>query len=64
MCRWDIPASRCRIGDLEAKFCRLAAGRLNRPRIDRLIEFVWTLDRVRDIGTLMPVLRVKDRGSG
>ncbi len=49
--------------NLEAKFCRLAAGRLNRPRIDRLIEFVWTLDRVRDIGTLMPVLRVKDRGS-
>jgi 2-methylcitrate dehydratase len=44
--------------DLETKFRRLAAGRLNRPRIDRLIEFVWNLDRVKDIGTLMPLLRV------
>lgn len=48
--------------DLEAKFRRLAAGRLNRSRIDRLIEFVWSLDRVRDIGTLMPLLNVKGRG--
>lgn len=48
--------------DLEAKFCRLAAGRLNRLRIDRLIEFMWNLDRVRDIGALMPLLRVKGRG--
>ncbi|OQW32931.1 MAG: hypothetical protein A4E19_06160 [Nitrospira sp. SG-bin1] len=45
--------------DLEAKFRRLAAGRLSRSRIDRLIEFIWTLDRVGDIGTLMPLLRVK-----
>ena len=44
--------------DLEAKLCRLAAGRLNRRRIDRLIEFVWKLDQVKDIGTLMPLLRV------
>jgi 2-methylcitrate dehydratase len=44
--------------DLEAKFRRLAAGRLNRPRIDRLIEFIWNLDGVRDIGTLMPLLRI------
>ena len=44
--------------DLEAKFRRLAAGRLNRSRIDRLIEFLWNLDRVKDIGTLMPLLRI------
>jgi 2-methylcitrate dehydratase len=44
--------------DLEAKVRRLAAGRLSRPRIDRLIEFIWTLDRVRDIRTLMPLLRI------
>ncbi len=44
--------------DLEAKFRRLVAGRLNRPRIDRLIEFVWDLDRIKDIGTLMPLLRI------
>jgi 2-methylcitrate dehydratase len=48
--------------DLEAKFRRLAAGRLNRPRIDRLIDFMWNLDRVEDIGTLTPLLKVKGRG--
>lgn len=48
--------------DLEAKFRRLAAGRLNRPRIDRLIESVWNLDRVRDIGRLMPMLNVRGGG--
>lgn len=45
--------------DLEAKFRRLADGRLNRSRIDRLVEFVWNLDRVGDISTLMPMLNVK-----
>ncbi|UVT15067.1 MAG: MmgE/PrpD family protein [Nitrospira sp.] len=44
--------------DLEVKLRRLAAGRLSGPRIDRLIEFVWQLDRVRDIGALMPLLRI------
>lgn len=44
--------------DLEAKFRQLAAGRFHRPRVDRLIEFVWKLDRVKDIGTLMPLLRI------
>lgn len=44
--------------DLETKVRRLAAGRLSRPRIDRLIEFVWNLDRVSDVGTLMPLLRI------
>jgi len=44
--------------DLEAKVRRVAAGRLNRLHIDRLIEFVWKLDQVKDIGTLMPLLRV------
>jgi 2-methylcitrate dehydratase len=44
--------------DLEAKFRRLAAGRLSRFRIDQLIDFVWKLDRAKDIGTLMPLLRI------
>lgn len=47
--------------DLEAKFRRLAAGRLDPARVDRLIRFVWTLDRVRDVGALMPLLKVRDR---
>ena len=41
--------------DLEAKFRQLAAGRFHRPRVDRLIEFVWKLDRVKDIGTLLRI---------
>jgi 2-methylcitrate dehydratase len=45
--------------DLEGKVRRLAAGRLSRPRIDRLVDFVWAFDRARDVGTLMPLLRVK-----
>ncbi len=44
--------------ELEAKFSRLTLGRLHRSRVDRLIEFVWTLDRIKDIGTLMPLLRI------
>lgn len=44
--------------NLETKFRRLAAGRLDHRRIDRVIEFMWTLDRVKDIGTLMPLLRI------
>jgi 2-methylcitrate dehydratase len=44
--------------DLEAKFRRLTAGRLSRPRINRLIEFVWNLDRVQNIGALMPLLKI------
>jgi 2-methylcitrate dehydratase len=47
--------------ELEAKVRHLAAGRLDRARIDRLIRFVWRLDEVRDIGVLMPLLRVGDR---
>jgi 2-methylcitrate dehydratase len=50
--------------ELEAKVRRLAAGRLDRARIDRLIRFVWRLDEARDIGALMPLLRIKGRGSG
>jgi 2-methylcitrate dehydratase len=48
--------------EIEKKFRRLASGRLGRARIDRLIEFVWALDRVRDIGALMPLLRMSARG--
>lgn len=44
--------------DLEAKLRRLASRRLDRARVDRLLRFVWELDRVEDIGALMPLLRV------
>jgi 2-methylcitrate dehydratase len=61
----DVPSGHPRNplsdGDMEAKFRRLASGRLDRAHIDRLIRFVWTLDQVEDIGALMPLLRVRDR---
>ena len=45
-------------GEVEAKFRRLAAGKLSPARADRLIEFVWRLDTVEDIATMMPLLKV------
>jgi 2-methylcitrate dehydratase len=44
--------------DLEAKLRRLTVGWLHRRRVNRLIEFVWDLDRAKDIGTLMPLLKI------
>jgi 2-methylcitrate dehydratase len=44
--------------EVEEKFRDLARGRLDRKAAGRVIEFVWTLDRVKDIGALMPLLRV------
>lgn len=57
------PKNRMSDQEVEDKFRRLAWGRLDRARIDRLIQFVWTLDRVKNIGALMPLLRMKGRGS-
>ena len=45
-------------GDLEAKFRGLIARRLSRSRIDRLVECIWKLDQVKDIGTLMTLLTI------
>jgi 2-methylcitrate dehydratase len=44
--------------EVEEKFRSLASGVLDRKRAGHLIEFVWQLDQVKDIGTLMPLLRV------
>lgn len=49
--------------ELESKFRRLASGRLERVGIDRLIGSVWRLDQFKDIGTLMPLMGVKNRES-
>lgn len=43
---------------IEEKFRRLASRRLGGTRLNRLIEFVWNLEQVKDIGTLMPLLKV------
>lgn len=43
---------------VEDKFRGLASKRLSATRLTRLITFVWNLEDVKDIGTLMPLLKV------
>jgi 2-methylcitrate dehydratase len=50
--------------EVEEKFRRLAAGQLDRARARQVIDLVWQLDRVKDISTLMPLLKLKGRDSG
>jgi 2-methylcitrate dehydratase len=47
---------------VEEKFLRLATGQLGRALAKQVIELVWQLDRIKDIGTLMPLLAVKRKG--
>jgi 2-methylcitrate dehydratase len=44
--------------EVEAKFRSLVRRRLGRARTERLIQSVWQLDRLNDIGTLMPLMKV------
>lgn len=44
--------------EVEDKFRRLASRRLSGTRLARLIEAVWNLEQVEDIGTVMPLLKV------
>ncbi len=46
---------------VEDKFLTLAAKQLGRARARRVIELVWRLDRVKDIGVLMPLLKIVRR---
>jgi 2-methylcitrate dehydratase len=42
--------------DVESKFRRLAVGKLKRERIKTLLDLIWKLDEIKDIGVLMPLL--------
>ena len=44
--------------EVEAKFRSLVGRRLGRAKTERLIQRVWQLDRLTDIGALMPLMRV------
>jgi 2-methylcitrate dehydratase len=44
--------------EVEEKFRDLAREKLDRKVAGRLIEFVWNLERSKDVGALMPLLRV------
>ncbi len=48
--------------EVEEKFRELAGGKLNRARAGKVIDLVWNLDRVKDIGVLMPPLKVTAKG--
>ena len=48
--------------EVEEKFRTLAAGKLDRARAGKVIDLVWKLDRLKDIGSLMPLLKVTRRG--
>jgi 2-methylcitrate dehydratase len=45
--------------EVEGKFRSLVGRRLGRARTERLIQRVWQLDRLNDLGTLMPLMRVR-----
>jgi 2-methylcitrate dehydratase len=47
--------------DVEEKFRMLARGKLDRAQIAQLIDVVWRLETVRDIGTIMPLLAHRGR---
>ncbi|MBI3810089.1 MAG: MmgE/PrpD family protein, partial [Nitrospirae bacterium] len=44
--------------EIEEKFRRLAAKMLARARAGRVIDMVWRLEVLEDVGTLMPLLKV------
>src|SRR5439155_12501090 len=48
--------------EVEEKFRSLAAGTLDRARAGKVIDLVWKLDRLKEIGSLMPFLRLARRG--
>lgn len=55
------PQNRMSDQEIEDKFCRLAAGKLDRARMNNVIDVVWKLDRLKDVGALMPLLKVNGR---
>jgi 2-methylcitrate dehydratase len=44
--------------EVEGKFRDLARGRLDRRRIDRLLDAIWTLEQAKDVGGIMGLLKV------
>ena len=52
------PHNRMSDTEVEQKFVALAGKILGRRKTQRVLEFVWNLDKVKDIGALMPLLTV------
>jgi len=47
--------------EVENKFRSLATGKLGRVQIDQVIDLVWRLETVKEIGALMPLLTIRER---
>lgn len=45
--------------EVEDKFRSLARGKLSRAQVSQVIELVWRLETVKDIGALMPLLTIR-----
>lgn len=56
------PQHRMSDQEVEDKFRRLAVGRLDRARMTKVIDAVWKLDQLKDVGALLPLLKVNSRG--
>ena len=50
--------------EVEEKFRSLAQGKLDRARAGRVIDLVWKLDALKNVGDLIPLLRVEGQGRG
>jgi 2-methylcitrate dehydratase len=55
------PKNRMSDHEVANKFRRLAAGKLDRARLNKVIDLVWRLDQLRDISVLMPLLKINRR---
>jgi len=55
------PKNRMSDHEVEGKFRRLAAGKLDRARMKKVIDLVWRLDQLKDISALMPLLKMNRR---
>jgi 2-methylcitrate dehydratase len=56
------PQHRMSDQEVEDKFRRLAVGRLDRARMTKVIDAVWKLDQLKDVGALLLLLKVNSRG--
>ena len=45
--------------EIEAKFRRLAMGKLGRARVSQVTDLVWKLEQLKDLNRLMPLLRAR-----
>ncbi len=54
------PKNRMSDHEIEDKFRLLAAGKLARARVKKVIDLVWKLDQLKDISALMPLLRIRE----